>query len=92
MQGAGFDIVRVCAITETLLVWGILLFTLVRFGILSSVIAYMFVMRIQSWPVTLDMSSWYGVTVLPLMAFVLAIAYYGFRISMRRGLGASGWG
>jgi len=90
MQGAGFDTIRVCAIAETLLVWGILLFILVRFGILSSIIAYMFVMRVQSWPVTLDMSSWYAVTALPLLAFVMAIAYYGFRISMRRGLGVGG--
>ncbi|MCP3979215.1 MAG: serine/threonine protein kinase [bacterium] len=82
-MGGGPAVVQICAVAETLIVWGAMMFVLIRFGLLSLVTSFFFLRVLQSWPLTLDASAWFsdtgfaGMTVLALVALAAAIRSLG---------------
>jgi serine/threonine-protein kinase len=76
------------ALVEVVLVWGLLLATLLRFGLLALVSAFFFFRILQGWPLTFDVSAWYSGTSLLGMAILAAVA--GAALFVARG-GASAW-
>ncbi len=81
-------IVQVCALIEVVVVWALLLFVLIRFGLLALVSSFFFVGILQKWPLTLDMSLWFSGTSLVGLLLLAAVAVVATRISLgRRKLG-----
>jgi hypothetical protein len=76
------------ALVEVVLVWGLLLATLLRFGLLALVSAFFFFGVLQRWPLTLDGNAWYAGTSLLGTAILAAVA--GAALFVARG-GASAW-
>ena len=69
-------------IPENALLFGVLAFVLLRFGLLASIVAFASLDLLSACPPTLDVSAWYIVLVpIPLLA-VASIAIYGFRKSL----------
>jgi len=72
------------AIVETLLVWSIVLFTLIRFGLLALVTTFFFFNLLQRWPLILAQPAWFGGTSLTAMVVLVAIAAIAMRVSLGR--------
>jgi hypothetical protein len=69
-------------IPENALLFGVLAFVLLRFGLLASIVAFTSLDLLSACPPTLDLSAWYiGLMPIPLLA-VASIAVYGFRTSL----------
>ena len=45
---------------ETVVVWGLMMFVLIRFGLFAQMVAFFFSYRLQVWPITLETSAWYA--------------------------------
>ncbi len=54
----GSLLVRAGAAFEVLAVWSILLFVLLRFGLLAMTASFFFLYVLQTWPILLDSTSW----------------------------------
>jgi hypothetical protein len=78
----GHGVTLFAAFVEVFLVYALLLFVLIRFGLLALVASMFFVGLLQHWPLTLDMSAWYGNTSLTLLLLLTAIAAIAMRTSM----------
>jgi serine/threonine-protein kinase len=87
---------RAGAMIEVLLVWGIILTVMLRFGLLALVSTFFFLVVLQSWPVLLDSSAWYAgaswtaLAVLGAIAVVATLGACGGARAWRRA--AVGWG
>jgi hypothetical protein len=67
---------------ESALVLGVLAFVLLRFGLLTAIVAFTSADLLRACPPTLDVPAWYfGLVPIPLLAVAL-IAIYGFRTSL----------
>jgi len=80
----GGVVTQIVVITEVLLVWAIILYTLIRFGLLSMVTAFFFFNLLQRWPFVLDSSLWFWGTSLAGMILLAAIAALAARTSVGR--------
>ena len=60
----------------------IVILVLLRFGLLACMIAYFVGFVLEYAPLTLDLSRWYAGRSLFVIAFFLALAFYGFRASL----------
>jgi hypothetical protein len=64
-----------------MLVWFIVLFVLIRFGVLPAMMLFLFA-NFPSWvPLTTDLSRWYATHSLVTMGIMVALALYGFFVS-----------
>jgi hypothetical protein len=68
--------------TVMVLVWGIGLFMLVRFGILCVLAANFFSSLLSSSPLTWDLSRWYAGSTMVTLAAVAALLWWAFYISL----------
>ena len=69
-------------IPENALLFGVLAFVLLRFGLLAAIVAFTSLDLLSACPPTLDLSAWYiGLVPIPLLP-VASIAVYGFRTSL----------
>jgi serine/threonine-protein kinase len=69
-------------IPENALLFGVLAFVLLRFGLLAAIVAFASLDLLSACPPTLDLTAWYiGLVPIPLLA-VASIAVYGFRTSL----------
>lgn len=82
--GGGPAIVQIAALAETVVVWAILLFTLIRLGLLAVVAAFFFLEMLQKWPLTLDTSVWFSGSSLIAALVLAAIAVVATRTSLGR--------
>jgi serine/threonine-protein kinase len=80
--GVASDLAVAVAMIESVLVWTLLWFVLIRFGLLATVVCCFFYANVQRWPLTLDTTAWYGVSSFLLMVVLAAIALYAFRTSI----------
>jgi hypothetical protein len=69
---------------QAVLIWSIVLFTLMRFGLLSIFAAFLFFNVLQNWPLTLDTSAWFGGTSFAGMIVLASIAALALRTSLGR--------
>jgi hypothetical protein len=58
---------------------GLLLATLVRFGLLALVVSIFVVAVLDGYPLTIDLRIWYGATSLLMIGVVVALTIFGFR-------------
>jgi eukaryotic-like serine/threonine-protein kinase len=65
-----------------LLLDGILVFVLVRYGLLAGVVTLYVVNRLLQFPLTSDFSSWTATPTLWALAVMVALAVYGFRTAL----------
>jgi hypothetical protein len=65
-----------------LIVNGVAVFLLIRFGLLALVAAYEFNDFLGSFPLTTQMSSWYAGISLTGILLMAAMAFYGFYTSL----------
>jgi hypothetical protein len=65
-----------------LLLNGILVFVLVRYGLLAGVMTVYAVNRLLQLPLTSDLASWTATPTLWMMAVMVALAVYGFRTAL----------
>jgi hypothetical protein len=86
--GQSHGVALVSALVEVVLVWGVILATLLRFGLLALVASFFFFNILQAWPLTFDGRVWYAGTSLLGMAILTAVA--GAALFVARG-GASAW-
>ena len=63
-------------------VYGVVLFILLRVGLLASIFSLLFVDLILHLPLTLDPSAWYGPWALGTLALGLALTIYGYFVSL----------
>jgi len=82
--GRGDGVLQAAALAESVVIWAVLLFVLVRFGLLALFSAFYFFALLQKFPVTLDMSLWFSGTSLSLMVLLIAIAAIAMRVSLGR--------
>jgi hypothetical protein len=82
-QGGAWAL-QVATISEVVIVWGIILFTLIRFGLLSMFTTFFFFNLLQQWPLVLDSSVWFAQTTLIGTLLLAAIAGMAARISIGR--------
>jgi hypothetical protein len=62
--------------------WGILLFLLVRFGLLATAVAVLFNVVFVLFPVTAQLSAWYSGIGLTGLALLLGLTVYAFHTSL----------
>jgi predicted Ser/Thr protein kinase len=70
--------------TEVILVWSVILYTLIRFGLLSMFTAFFFFNLLQRWPFVLEPSAWFFGTTVAGMVLLGAIAALAARCSVGR--------
>jgi len=58
------------------------LFVLLRFGILGCSVAFFVSQLLTAFPITLNFSAWYATHSLFMLAIVLALSFYGFRMAL----------
>jgi hypothetical protein len=75
-------VIQLAAGIEVILVWGIILFILVRFGLLAMVTTFFFFNMLQQWPLILDGSVWFRGTSFVGVALLAAVAAVAARISV----------
>jgi hypothetical protein len=66
----------------TLLMLSVVFLLLVRFGLLALAAAFFMMFSLQSTPLTTDLSSWYAPSAIVMVAVVVALALYAFRIAL----------
>lgn len=64
------------------LLTAIILFVLLRFGLLALVACFLFLLLFQNYPITSDFSAWYVEATLFVLAVTIGLAVYGFYISL----------
>ncbi len=72
----------VAAIAETLVVWIVLLFVTIRFGLFACMVMFFFAFRLQTFPITFDWTAWYAGNSLLLLGVLAALVIYAARISV----------
>ena len=60
----------------------IIMFALVRLGILGVAVSFFVLTLWTSWPITVDFSQWYSAQSLFMFAVFLALLFYGFRVAL----------
>jgi len=75
-------VVQLAAAVEIVLVWAVILFTMMRFGLLSLVTAFFFFNMLQLWPFTLDPATWFRGTAIAGMVVLAVVAAAAMRISL----------
>lgn len=65
-----------------LLTTAIIMFALVRLGILGVAVSLFVLTLWTSWPITVDFSQWYSAQTLFMFAVFLALLFYGFRVAL----------
>jgi serine/threonine-protein kinase len=63
-------------------VWGLLIFVIVRLGILAAVISFVYANLLLALPLTTDLSSWYANRAWFGLAVLAAVTAYGFYLSL----------
>jgi len=81
---AGTGVTQIVALTEVVLVWSVILFTLIRFGLLSMFTAFFFFNLLQKWPLVLDASVWFAGTSMAAFLLLTTIAALAARTSAGR--------
>jgi len=81
-SGDHFDVAMASAVAEVLLVWSILLFVLIRIGLLAVLTAWFFIVRIQDSPLLLSPAAWYASGSWMLLVSLLAVTTGAAFISM----------
>jgi hypothetical protein len=65
-----------------LIYWGLLVFLLIRFGLLAFAVQGVFVNLLQGFPLTTQGSAWYAGISLAGILLMAAMAFYGFYTSL----------
>ena len=66
--------------SEHVMILGVGMSTLIRFGLLAYVAMFFFFLRME-YPITFDTSAWYSSTSILVMIALVAVTVYAFRIA-----------
>jgi hypothetical protein len=76
-------VIRITRAVEVALVYTVILFTMMRFGLLALFASFFFFNILQSWPLVLDTSVWFSGTSLTGIVVLGTVAALAMRISCR---------
>jgi hypothetical protein len=72
------------AFAIALVLGAILLFVLLRFGLVAAIFEYLFCLIVVKFPITLDASAWYAPVGYAALAILAIIVLYAFRTTIGR--------